>query len=523
MKENHLTEAGSVAMSAVLTLLVLALLAAVVLFNSTTRYNASSKQVKAWNEALYAAEAGVDVAFAEVRKIVTNNSTFNATFTGDGWSVAAAPTPGPSYSKGPIYLGQSNSQQAVVSVDRFTTTNGFDCYRIRSKGTANLLGLRRTGMDDKLPGVGDTGTHFAAGSAIRGSGDSLLRKIDFIYDHFLATYGDGDGNGTQVAAVGNPQVSRRVETIAVPQWAFTGALKATDTFNGPGSGGLVDSYDSKNGAYYFAANNPADPHYADATNGDVSVGSSDFHDGGPIYGNLTTDGANANHSNASVSGTIDNNVPFTLPPLKQPDTSGWPTGPSGTLNLPAGTSAGAPATYLYNSLSGGLTINGQNVAAGLPNAGKPAETFVTIVVTGDVGGTISLGQGVNAKIYFTGNFSAKGKNLVNNNVDGAAGTYNSDGTASTNYSRAAHMQFYGVSPTDGSENTIDIESPGNVWATFYAPNASFNMNGNPDVFGAIAVKDFSGNGNTGFHYDKEIINSGVPIDYQIASYVEDIR
>ena len=495
---------------ALLTIVILSLIAANVLVNSTTRYNVSSKQVKGWKEALYAAEAGGDVAFAEVRKLVTTGLPFSAQFIADGWSVSASPTPGPAYVKGPVTFGQSNSLSATVTVDSATSTNGFACYRIRSVGTAKLFGLMRVGMDDRMNSVT--------------KGDSLIRKIDFKYDHFLSAYGDGDGNNTKIQAVANPQITRRIETVAVPQWSFAGALTATAGFNGPGSAGLIDSYDSKNGAYYFAANNPLDPHYSDATNGDVAVGSSSFTSGGPIYGNLTTDGANATHSNATVSGTIDNNVPFSIPPVVKPDTTGYLPGSSGTLIVPAGT-PWAPAQYVYNSLSSGLTINnGQTVLIPGPNFGKPVETYVTIVVNGDVGGSITIAQGVNAKIYFTGNLSAKANNLLNNNVDGATGTYNDVAgiTPSTNYSRAGHMQFYGISPTDGSTQTINVTPPGNIWATFYAPNADLSMIGQPDIFGAIVCKNFTGNGNTGFHYDKEIINS-IPIDYQVASYIEDIR
>jgi hypothetical protein len=499
MKKSLQKQSGSTMIYALLTIVILSLIAANVLVNSTTRYNVSSKQVKGWKDALYAAEAGGDVAFAEVRKLVTTG--FPAQFVADGW------TPGPACVK-TITFGQSNGLSATVTVDS-PPTIGSACYRIRSVGTARLFGLMRVGMDDRMNSTT--------------KGDSLIRKIDFKYDHFLSAYGDGDGNNTKIQAVNYPQITRRIETVAVPQWSFTGALKATAGFNGPGSAGLIDSYDSKNGAYYFAANNPSDPHYSDATNGDVAVGSSSFTSGGPIYGNLTTDGANATHSNTSVSGTIDNSVPFSIPPLVEPDTTGYLPGSSGTLNVPPGTTPSTPAQYVYNSLSSGLTINGQNVLPLLPNAGKPAETYVTIVVNGDVGGSITIGQGVNAKIYFTGNLSAKANTLVNNNVDGATGTYNYlDGTVSTNYSRAGHMQFYGISPTDGSTQTINVTPPGNVWATFYAPNADLSMIGNPDIFGAIVCKNFTGNGNTGFHYDKEIIG-GIPLDYQVASYIEDIR
>ena len=507
MKKSLQKQSGSTMIYALLTIVILSLIAANVLVNSTTRYNVSSKQVKGWKEALYAAEAGGDVAFAEVRKLVTTGLPFSAQFVADGWSVSASPTPGPACVK-TITFGQGNGLSATVTVDSATSTNGFACYRIRSVGTAKLFGLMRVGMDDRMNSVT--------------KGDSLIRKIDFKYDHFLSAYGDGDGNNTTIQAVSNPQITRRVETVAVPQWSFTGALTATASFSGPGSAGWIDSYDSKNGAYYFAANNPLDPHYSDATNGDVAVGSSSFTEFGPIYGNVTTNGGNVTHSGTNISGTIDNSVPFSIPPLVKPDTTGYLPGTAGTLNVPAGTTPSTPAQYVYSSLSGGLTINGQNVLPLLPNAGKPAETYVTIVVNGNVGGPITIGQGVNAKIYFTGNLSSSGNDLVNNNVDGATGIYNMDGTPSTDYSRAGHLQFYGVSPTDGSTQTISVTPPGNVWATFYAPSASMSMIGNPDIFGAIVCNSFTGNGNTGFHYDKEIINS-IPIDYQVASYIEDIR
>jgi hypothetical protein len=117
----------------------------------------------------------------------------------------------------------------------------------------------------------------------------------------------------------------------------------------------------------------------------------------------------------------------------------------------------------------------------------------------------------------------KAKDLTNSNVDGATGIYNADGTPSTDYSRAGHLQFYGISPTDGTTGTISIAPPGDFYAAFYAPNHDFSLTGNPQVYGAIVAHNFTGNGNTGFHYDKEIAQGGIPIDYHVVSYVEDIR
>lgn len=525
---RHRTESGSTLIVALCTILIISLIGANVLLNCTTRYNVTARQVKAWKEALYAAEGGGDIAFAEVRKKVSNPAAaFN------GWTSPAAspaPTPGPSYvagpsySKGPYTFGQANSLSTNVTVDSFSDSKNITYYRIRATGTAKLLGLARVGMDDRI--------------APSTRGDSLLRKIDFKYDHFRSTYGDGDLNNKTIQTVSNPQVTRRIELIAVPQMiSFTGGLKVGNSFNGPGFAGVVDSWDSKRGAYTFVANNPLSPYYADSRNGDVSVGTASFAEGGPIYGNVTTNGGNVTSPPYNISGIIDNNVPFTIPPLVSPDTSTFSPGSGSTLNLPTGTSPAAPAQYVYSSLSG-VTINGQtgtNIL--LPSYGKPIETYVTIVVgsagstTGNIG-NITIGAGVNAKIYFTGSLTAKAMNLVNNNVDGAVGVFNPDGvTPSTNYSRAGHMQFYGISPTDGSTQTISIDAGGGsgavLYATIYAPNADITLTGSPDWYGAIVARSFSGNavggGNTGFHYDKEIVGDGVATDYQIASYVEDVR
>src|SRR5882724_12260800 len=534
------TNAGSALICVLCTIFILSLIGATVLLNCAARYNVATKQVKGWKEALYAAEGGGDIAFAEVRKLVSNPT---AAFS--GWT-SGVPAPGPS-SNGPYTFGQSNGLSTSVTVDRLQPTpnpNGVFCYRIRATGTAKLIGLPRTGLDSALTA---NGTHFAANSATRGNGDTLLRKIDFKYDHFKATYGDGDMNSPTLQTVPYPQITRRIELIAAPQMAsFTGGLEVGNAFAGPGHAGVVDSYNSKNyslpGYAYNPADatNPASAYYADARNGNVSVGTASFTDWGSIYGNVTTNGGNVTHSGTSISGTIDNNVPFTIPPLVGPDTSTFATGSGPTLNVPSGTSAGAPTQYVYSSLSGGLTINGQTGTNPLlPSYGKPIETYVTIVVgsagstTGDIGG-ITLGPGVNAKIYFTGSLNVSASALVNNNVDGAVGVYtlNPDGSVlpSVDYSRAGHLQFYGISPTGGSTQSVAITPGGgsqDVYATIYAPSANVSVTGNVNWYGAIVASVFTGNGNgggnTSFHYDTQIAGFGVPIDYQVASYIEDIR
>jgi hypothetical protein len=470
-------EDGSVLICVLCTILIVSLIAGNVLYNCITRYNAASGQGRGWKESLYAAEAGGDLAYAEIRKTV-----FDPTHAFSGWTNTGA-----GYNSSPATFGRDNLT-ATATVDAFTTdSSGNAWYRIRAKGVAPVLGLTRVTMDDR---IGST------------RGDSLLRKIDFKYDHFIAAYGpNGDNTGKAIVSVSRPQIARRVELIAAPVTPFDTPIKVLTSFYGPGSAGLIDSYNSKNGPYYFAANNPSDPHYSDSHSGDVSVGGASFNLGGDIWGNVTTNGGNV-RANPKIHGTIDNNVPFTIPPYVMPSNLPLPL-PSlttiiGNVTLSPSTagSASSPNFYMVSSFSGKLTIKQVGTA----------ETYVAIHATGDITGSIDVKPNVHVKIYFDGNVSVKAQDIVNES--GVAG----------------NLQFYGISPSDPTViQSIDIASPGNFSATFYAPSADFQINGNPDVTGAIVCKTFYENGNASWHYDRALAAEGERIDYRIVSYVEDMR
>ena len=55
------TNTGSAIICAVCTIFILSLIGATVLLNCAARYNVATKQVKAWKEALYAADGGGDI------------------------------------------------------------------------------------------------------------------------------------------------------------------------------------------------------------------------------------------------------------------------------------------------------------------------------------------------------------------------------------------------------------------------------------------------------------------------------
>ena len=551
----HQRDNGNILVCALCTIVIVSLIGANVLVNCITHYNVTAKQLKGWKEALYAAEAGGDAGFDEVRKAL---DPISLPFTTDGWAAAPspAPTPGPAWTKTISGFGQEGNLSTTVTIDKLFDTTGTipsstPYYRIRAVGTARLFGLPRVGLSDQfLAG----GPNFVANSASRGVGDTLLRKIDFKYDHFKASYGDGDGHNLSLSTVTFPQITRRIELVAVPKYfVFGGAMRVVNLFDGPGNGGFVDSYNSKNPTNpnpsspkvvnndipgpnttsYYGSNPSNSTYLADAHDGDVSVGAKNFAEGGPIWGDVTTNGGNVTHSGYQISGTIDNNVPFTIPPLPAPDTTGFTAGNSGTgADTATGTSESSPTGFVYSGITGSKTIkNGNAGSSTFPYA------YAKIVVNGDITGQITVEKGVTAEIWFTGNMKVKAGDLDNQNVDRGTQTANPGSLGvpplipptpadDPNPSRVGHMKFFGISPTtSGTTQTIEIDSPGNIFATFYAPSADITVTGNTDIFSAIVGRSFSGNGNTGFHYDKALnqVDIGVVTDYQVVSYVEDVR
>jgi hypothetical protein len=495
-------QSGSTLICAMCTLLIIALLGANVLMNCTARYNTVSKQIKGWKEALYAAEAGGDVAFNEIRKNISGIIPGAGTpFSATGWTTVDSTHW--SYAALPSAIGDSGNLNASVTVERImSTASGDGVFRVRSAGTAQVFGLSRAGLNDGTTGL----VNFAATGRTRGDGDSLVRKIDLHSDHFVSTYGDGDLHNLGVGAtVTTPKVTRRVELIVVPIMPINGAVKALVGYDGNGA----DSYDSKNGPYP-GSSNPAGlspytglPYINDAHNGNVAVNSAVFN-ANYIWGDLSTNGGNATSANAS--GVIDNNAPINIAPYALPTHPAYQAvQPASFTPLPASDWASSPWYHYTGNLSN------LNVA----NPSGTAETYVNIVVDGDVTNSLTIAQGVNVRIHFAGNFSMKAGNVNNNNVDGTFG-----GIVS---SRAGHLQLRGISPTDGSTQSMNISPPGALYAAIYAPSANFSLNGNPDLYGAIVCASWSGNGNTFFHFDKELAEKVSGVDYRVASYIEDVR
>ena len=550
--KRNIKEIGNVLLCVLGTILIVSLIGATVLRNATTRLNASTNQVRAWKQALSTAETGGDIAFAEIRRHVGSDpSTWWLVV--DGWT-----TSGTTYTKETTIPNSNLIAGTVVEKFFFDPTSvppgaftlgersGVNSwYRVRSKGTAPLPNLKRTGMDDAL--TNDGLKHFAAiGSTAmqditaRGKGDSLLRKIDFKYDHFVATYGpNGDGLNPQVTPAPHaPSISRRIEQIVTPVTPFfDAAIKCVGSFYGLGSASFIDSYNSNNPGGYNSSikDTPSSPYYSDSRHGNVEIASATATVKGSIYGDVATNGGNVTSGNPGIIyGTIDNNVPFTLVDYILPDSLN-PLKPGGmtpinlapmtspiTLTPTATGTNQTPMYYAITSIPNMLTVAPVTNPPGNPPGSVPLDTYVAIhVTTGTGGGDISGGAAgitvnpkVHVKIYFDGNIDTKAQNIVNQSPS-AANPF------------AGNLQFYGISPTTpGQTQTVTLASGGGqpkVAATFYAPSATIQFDGAPDFFGTAVGKSFYANGNITWHYDRALNDDGQLLDFRIASYVEDTR
>jgi hypothetical protein len=495
---------GNALLCALLAIIVLSTVGANVLMNCTTRYNAASNGVRAWKQALYAAESGGDIAFNEIRKSISD--PLNCFTTGWTNTIAINAGAGLNVGSGGLSLSSNaslyyyhSSPTSTLGSDGLSTNSRVDLflidavtgnpwYRIRAQGSAPVRGLNRVGMDDRVNATT--------------RGDSLVRKIDFRFDHFIAAYGpDGDGLNKALVPVARPKITRRIELTAAPVTPFDAAIKVSGSFYGLGSAAMIDSYNSANGPYRFVANNPADPQYPDSHSGNVEIGTAIATFMGTVYGNVATNGGTIVRSD-QIQGTIDNNVPVSIPPFELPTSLPLaqinPPNILGTITIipPAVGSAIAPSLYVFSSLTAKLTVN----------AVGGAETFVALHVTGDITGKITIGPNVHLQVYVDGNVSVKAQDIINQT--GLAG----------------NLQIYGISPPDPSTTqTISIAPPGNFAATIYAPGADVTINGNPDITGSVVAKSFYANGNVSWHYDRALNLEGNLVDFRIASYVEDTR
>lgn len=552
---------GGVLIVALVTVMILSAVLATTLRGVSSRYW-TTFQVASWQEALFAAEAGADIAMAEMRKAKQKDAT---AFT--GWSVVkksgeASSTPvglaglqtDDNLTVTSVYAthvgegGGTLSTTVVIDAPPSLKASGVQWYRVRSTGIASVPGPARV-SPEKL--------------------DNLLRRLSLV---------------KKPTGITVPSATRTIECIAKPTSLFSQALVSQVQIKNDSTGLLVDSFDSNDstkstfGEYDSTKrqNNGdigsnAFPIKHDKTmdlklNNDLIFGdvfnnyskikglSAGYFDGQDDHPATNTNPLLVTDGNADPTGNVSTNYFRDLPRIPSP---GWTTSNFnvGTLDgkdadvTVTSTDKTAPTRIIANSIN--LTDNIFYLKPPVDGTDVYAELWVKDNITLKDGGIIQVEPGVHLTVFFEGDLKiteTKGK--------GAGFAVQSDD--------AADLVLLGVEQRDQTKKIADqygtdiytpYKATGNIVlkdadliASLYAPdhNLVLDVKGAAkrmakpkkkpgtawglwrqqtgiDIFGSFVARTINVKGPANVHYDEELASAGPIYDVGYVSWFEDVN
>jgi hypothetical protein len=489
MKTTSKSEQGSVLITAFLTITIVLLLATTSLYiageNQTTGSQAAS-----WQQALTAAESGIDKAVAALNNTNTDPNAWTGWYkvaqvgtslpsaeTGISMSTAATGTPPPQYYNylpstqfGLTTTGEgATSSAAWVTVDTAgmsasQDTNGKQWFRVRSTGRVSVSGPRR----------------------------STMNRLDADLRNSVSVLVNRKGDATLGA-------SRTIEVVMAPIPGGTWSRGITSATGIQMSGsGTIDSFDSSK---------IPSPHQWSLTyrqsHGDVGIvnntTNSDLRST-YVYGNLSYSNSVVKNT-TNVQGTITTPGPPTLSAAPTPPTGvTWQAYAGGGGTMTAGTASNQPTYY---KVSGDLTISGGNSLI-LQNANASANNPIVIWVTGKLTtsgtGFITQGSNVYATWYVGNDITCSGSSYLNNS------------------GYAAQVTINGI----GSNNKATVSGSAVFTGTINAPTYDTTISGGGDFAGALITNTLTISGGSSFHFDESVKGASSTLgNYSFASWFED--
>ena len=462
----------------VLIIGILSLIAVETLRLVTAKYQ-NALQTSTWQEALLAAESGIDVAIVELRKSLYpppnhawdgwNNPPGNVV---TGYELTTIPNAGLNGTPMTIETSVDAPSQLI------DPTNSWQYYRIRTVGTIPITGPARASDNPQ---------------------DTKLRRLSLRWERFT--------NGILTPhLLTTPQVSRRIEAIVRPVSAFDQAVMSVGVVDLTNQNIVVDSYDSSNPTK--STNGLYDPAKRQE-NGDIATDGQLIEAGNAqIFGDVATNAGTVSGA-ANISGVertdfYQEPIPIGAPSWADSSTASI----NGTTTIDAVATQGSVASrYTFSSIS--LSGNKTLTIAGNPNG---SQTYIEIYVTGDISvsgtGQIVIQPGVTAKIYFAGNADISGNGVMNSN------------------NQPGDLMLYGIQPPMNSSEHVSISGNSQITASIYAPGHDVTVNGggtNGHVYGSIVGKTVTMTGVSNLHYDERLGSTGIINNYKIVSWFEDNR
>jgi len=238
------------------------------------------------------------------------------------------------------------------------------------------------------------------------------------------------------------------------------------------SNAIVDSYDSRNGAY-GGSNMGSEGHVG--TNG-TDYGDIDLASNARIYGNAVS-GPESNPEdviitwgNAEIFGELDSlSEPNAMPSVPLPESLLY----KGDYFLGGNDLDTIDESGVYTSfrLDSNCTVT--------------ITADVTLYITGEFSmrsnSQLVIADGIKVTIYLGGSFVQESNTQINN--------LSEDPTS---------LLIYG---TDSFNGEMEWNSNSELWGSVYVPKANVHLNSNADFYGSISGKSFDCDSNSKIHYD----------------------
>jgi hypothetical protein len=487
MRRQHSTEVGSVLVWTVVVIAILSLIATETLRLVTAKY-LNALQTSTWQEALLAAESGIDLAIVELRKSLYpqpnnawqgwNNPPGNSV---TGYELTTVPNAG---LNGTPMTIETNVDAPSQLID---PTNSWQYYRIRTVGTIPITGPARASDNPQ---------------------DTKLRRLSLRFERF--TNGLLVAHPLQTDANGNPiaQISRRIEAIVRPVSSFDQAIMSVGVVDLTNQNIVVDSYDSSDPTK--STNGLYDPAKRQE-NGDIATDGQLIEAGNAqIFGDVATNAGTVSGA-ANITGVERTDFYQEPIPVGAPSWSAinsLVTSVTDSIAITAAATQGSAASRFVLSQ---ISLSGNKT---LTIAGNPlgTQTYVEIYVTGDINvngiGQIVVQPGVTATIYFAGNVDISGNGVLNSN------------------NQPGDLMLYGIQPPTGTTKHVNIGGNSQITASVYAPGHDVTINGggtNGHVYGSMVGKTVTMTGVSNLHYDEQLGSKGMINNYKIVSWFEDNR
>src|SRR5438445_2757079 len=344
MRHQRSSKKGSVLVWTVLVIAILSLIAVETLRLVTVKYQ-NALQTSTWQEALLAAESGIDLAIVELRKSLYPQPNH----AWDGWNnqpgngvtgYAMTTVPNAGLNGTPMTI-ETNVDAPAQLID---PTNSWQYYRIRTVGTIPITGPARTSDNPQ---------------------DTKLRRLSLRWERFT--------NGILTPRLlTSPEVSRRVEAVVRPVSAFDQAIMSVGVVDLTNQNIVVDSYDSSNPTK--STNGLYDPAKRQE-NGDIATDGQLIEAGNAqIFGDVATNAGTVSGA-ANITGVERTDFYQEPIPVGAPSWSTWNSSPSlvtvTTTIIADAAIVSSRYTFSSISLSGNKTL----AIAGNPNG---SQTYMEI-------------------------------------------------------------------------------------------------------------------------------------------------